>query len=407
MIEESNLESYSFIETLKPFKLKYLFARNTENIENIHKKGELAKCKITNLYNYFSVESEIDLSEKQKNIIINALKKIPFIEFVESYYEFGIPQTTAVKKTAINLCETTNQLFLSDTIRGANIKLVDIERGWETSFPSEYSRKPVIGINSTIAAEKEHGTSVLGITSGNRNKSFTGIANMSNLFLVSESNERGRNIYAAVTIAIDITSGRISNLENGNVILTEIQLINGGGVFMPIEYSSTVNNLLQICACFNTIVIEPAANGGVLLDTLKNEAGKFMSSSNSRALIVGSSIYKCSTSRYLNKLTSSNSGKIVNSFVWGERIFTTKSTPAKYDYFENTSASSAIVAGLACYIQSAYKQKFGNDKFINPSQMKILLKNNFNSSYWMPNLAYLNTELLNIKNSRTINSICR
>jgi Subtilase family len=422
---------------LNKIKITYLFDNQISVIESLSKKQTYVSCiNSSNLYNYFSIETNNELPKIVIDQAIKILNKIKFIEFAEPVFEYENASTGVNYSLSSIPNDNSSRLPLSDTIKGNGIKLIDVEKSWlpnhtEYTIPSSN----IIGLISTAAQNKKHGSMVLGILKGTRDiRNFSGIAHDANIFLASEN----YNIVNAINSAIDISTGPASGpLELGNVILLEMQILTniydkskskmGKKSNFPLDYSKTINSLLKQADCLNTIIIEAAGNGSVNLDNYFFDSSSSLIKTN--ALMVGSTNFTTPlpTPPQTQK-GNSNYGNIVNTFAWGQNIWTTSyddttnSTDGPYNMFENTSASSAIIAGIATYIQSAYKQRYPGE-YITPAQMKALLKNNNNpigtypyvSPFTMPNLSLsiLNPELTKIhlintsSSGTTINSICR
>ena len=427
-------EINSLLSKTRGLKISFLFKCNSPIIGVVNQKAKDLKCNITNLSNYFVIESKQEIKKEIIDKIIFLLQQLPFIEYAEEYYN----QAESVQKSKtvqVTPKCPTNRILNLPTLENNNVKFIDVEHGWKLSMPAEYDvqyirgsgrRNPVFGTNSTDITDITHGTGTLSVIKGRGIRNFSGLASNADTYLVSTTNCGTPPIAAAILNAVYFAIGDSGVLEKGNIILLEEQYWGG----MPLEYSKLFYDLIQLGICFDTIIIEPAGNGYICLDSVPSIPGtastkpkRSLRTSDSGALIVGATNFNpCSTSTTLTKNSVTNYGSIINTYAWGDSIWAlapvTSITPTGIQNFNNTSGASAIIAGLAVYIQSLYKSKYPTN-YITPPQMKKLLYNNLAKTcektgrYTMPNLSHLNAELANIYTintggtGRTIISICR
>jgi hypothetical protein len=298
---------------------------------------------------------------------------------------------------------------------GAGIQYVDIEQGWYVNHPDllvNGGSKVIVTPENSISygydpiARKypgiQHGTSVLGILSAEKNQTnhpdWNGIAMKAAGIVISpwvDPNWQPSNppakpadykvadaIAAAATYLYDSPSQGL-----GDVILLEVQheqkvkkIENGRekevSYFWPIECeprslgATDIFQTILLATNAGIVVVEPAANGGP-------QGGENLNTKiiqDSQAIIVGAATpidlsNSSNVSQVIlkgSKTPSSNYGVRVNCFAWGSSVY---SLNVKYETgvptspvdsyrgnFGGTSAAAAIVAGAAILVQGLAKK---------------------------------------------------
>ena len=153
---------------------------------------------------------------------------------------------------------------------GGGQKIIDVEGGWDLAhedLPPGISR--LFGANDPDYAF--HGTSVLGILVANNNGlGGVGIAPFASASCISfrvpgPSPGSGPVMRASMAAAVGFAAGHVTP---GDILLLEIQL--GPPPQVPAEADPAMFSHIRTMSAAGVIVIEPAANGGISLDTYKN-----------------------------------------------------------------------------------------------------------------------------------------
>lgn len=219
--------------------------------------------------------------------------------------------------------------------RGASIKLVDIEAGWNIDhieLPT-VNREPMYGaINGPSVSPNDicHGTAVLSIFAGNNNAiGVSGIASDADVFAASASwghddspDQQWRwNVADAIHACID-------HLGPGDIILLEMHCPgpNSPGVeelgFVAIEYWDDQFAAVQTAVNAGITVIEAAGNGSENLDAAIY-GGRFSTAvRDSGAILVGAGFPAIVSKEYSpphSRFSWSNYGSRVDLQGWGGR----------------------------------------------------------------------------------------
>lgn len=260
---------------------------------------------------------------------------------------------------------------------GAGVQVADVEQGW--NYYHEDLKAKVksssLKFGKNRWANKEHGAAVLGILLGTDNSvGIVGAApsgqasGLDEIILSSyhDPHNKGWNREGEIARAWnkeDAISGAWKLLRPGDILVIEAQTN-----YRPVEVMDPgIFTLIQQIVNGGIIVIEAAGNAGVSLD------GDF--SGESGAILVAAS----SASQPYGRLPTSNYGNRIDCFAWGEEVYTAGRDPQSplvhgwnnqaYSYFGRTSAATAIVAGAAALVQSAYKARYPNS-YVTPAQMR-------------------------------------
>jgi|SRR5688572_25489537 hypothetical protein len=173
-----------------------------------------------------------------------------------------------------------------------------------------------------------------------------------------------------------------SFLEFGDVILTEVQILDANGNYYPIEISDAEFEAIQLATAMGITVVEPAGNGGVDLDLpiLRNGdtvARSLLNPSSSEFRESGAlMVTMASSTTPHSKLPLTNYGNRINAYAWGQNILTTYTTSSfpyqsTYELFDGTSGAAPIIAGAALSIQGMVFANTGSK--LSPSELRSLI----------------------------------
>jgi serine protease len=248
---------------------------------------------------------------------------------------------------------------------GSEVKVVDIEYGWNQSHEDLTKAVGALVPNGTPSFSFiDHGTAVLGeLVADDNSFGVTGIVPDAGLGLVNALNtERGYDLANSINVARTATAP-------GDVILIEQQAFGpAGGAFVPVEWVSAFYDAIKVATADGRIVVEAAGNGGQNLDNVELFGKRFPSGKrDSGAIIVGAGAASmCSTSPRA-RLSFSTYGERVNLQGWGHCVTTTgygdlffgDANSSYTSSFNGTSSASPIVAGAAAALSSAREAKTG------------------------------------------------
>ncbi len=340
---------------------------------------------------------EVDVDVSVRDELAEVLQTLPQVEFVTIQSgAVGLPEDIPPNTP----CYLPRQGYLtsdpgmdvhfawSHRGRGAGVKLSDVEGGWRFSHEDFMGASITPEPGVTIAmnylsygSAEDHGTSVLGITSGVRNDfGIHGIASDSvvETFPVWEQRPGQGPCcpYAGQGLPCDFfvrTPTAIANAaagsQVGDVVLLELQraqnidpcpFVSGPFLGDPIEVNPMMFTLIKAATDAGVIVVEPAGNGAQNLDGNgpNNEYPAWRSLGDSGAILVGAG----DTTICHNPMSFSSYGSRVDAQAWGDLVFSTGNgdvTPRLGDpdqeytaLFGGTSSASAMVAGACLAIQS-------------------------------------------------------
>lgn len=309
-------------------------------------------------------------------------------------------------------------------IRGQNVGFIDLEQGWILCPKHEdlpMDKIKLLEVNG-VAENRDrigsyigiHGINTLGVVlATNNDKGTIGIASdteYTKLISYDRSrSDRGQNIAESIVeVIVRLINGEINI---GDILLLEVQL-EENAIKWPAEIATANFDAIRLATALGLIVIEAAGNSKVNLDLWKpnnnNEYPLSISSEGFRdsgAIMVGAAKWR--NGKYVN---SANYGTRINCFAHGENVATSggnENWRADIEYsmeemshillndkgdlstddrpdtssdnytsnFGGTSAASAIIAGAAILLQSAYKNKcgHGSNTALSPLQMRHLL----------------------------------
>lgn len=303
---------------------------------------------------------------------------------------------------------------------GQNVGFVDIEQGWllalsASSTAQQHEDLPRLsdrlrvsrGVPRTMSRDTcpqslHHGSAVLGVVAGTRNSiGVTGIApEVASVEVASHKTSPATR--GDVANAIDKV---LPFMAPGDVLLIEHQDDNS----RPSETVGATFSAIRRAIARGVIVIEPAGNFNVDLDSVNSLNPSHARFRDSGAIIVGACNMPDSAgngrTRWVTTpsdfplassspaflpfcggvppmLPGSNYGARVDCYAWGEGIVSagygwlggTMPTNSYTNRFGGTSGAAAIVAGAAVVIQSLHKHAMGRP--LTPSEMRTALRAN-------------------------------
>jgi hypothetical protein len=336
-----------------------------------------------------------------RQALVTAVRQLPFVEF--AYEE------TPLAPAGVNFLDDPLAAFQGyllptpvgiDTFfawslpgaDGADVKFVDIERGWQLTH-EDLVGAGVVELNQNVPAEVFHSTACLGIVLAQDNDiGIIGIA----------PNVQGAIASSLMPTLADAFLVAVGFLEAGDVLLIEEQTADG----KPVEVNAHLALLIHTLTLLGIVVIEPAGNGipaviggpnvGHNLDLLLRADGPLASPNgtsydrttfnffDSGAIMVGAR-----HAAVRARMPFSCFGNRVDCHAWGEAIVTTSSVagplgpyvglnPAGGDTgFGGTSGASAIIAGAAIVLQGIARAR---GRPLTPARMRELLSGSFNTS---------------------------
>ena len=253
---------------------------------------------------------------------------------------------------------------------GSGRNIIDIEKGWFIDHEDLPSGIQLLD-GRNIWDSMGHGAAVLGeIVAVDNTKGVVGIAPAARAHLLSTRTHAPRFWPLVKERVADMILKATQLLFHGDVILIEVQFPDESDTAdpprdVPVETDRRVFEAIRLATKLGFIVVEAGGNGKFDLDNYVNHEGKkvLMRGSpdfkDSGAIMVGSCKSSIPTPGAGHpRATHSNFGSRIDSYAWGENIFTTgtKSFPVEKDSYMNnmggTSGASAIIAGVCLLIQN-------------------------------------------------------
>jgi hypothetical protein len=370
----NQLLSGSAIRRLEP-----LFSRSDEDLNSERRTIEnLSGIEAADLSNYYHIE----LAENANPSSI--LGQLNSLKIVETAYYAPIPEPADIPPATNNF--EGNQGYLNAapngidarfawTIpggRGADVRIFDIEAGWEQEHEDLDNGFFVNGVNNPLLDSRNHGTAVLGeMVALDNGSGVTGIVPQSNFGAVSVIRVPRTIEFRFVADAISTATGI---LQPGDIILIE-QHARGPGNdvgctcncdqfrFVPMEFWQAEFDAIQIATSRGLIVVEAAGNGGQNLDNPIYGNRFQRNTRDSRAILVGGGGSGETPSRV--PMCWTNFGSRLDLQGWGEGVQTlgygiiraNGSDRRQWytDRFSGTSSASPIVTGAVAVIQGLQK----------------------------------------------------
>jgi serine protease len=323
---------------------------------------------------------------------LEALKRVPSVEIAE-------PAPLPQPPPHLTPDFTGNQGYLgpapggiearfSWTIPGGNgsgVTIYDVEYSWHQTHEdlSKAHGIPLLLNPGESAADPfnddNHGTAVLGeMIADNNTKGVTGISWGANIGLApANTSNLGYNPANAILLAVDKGSA-------GDVILIEQQIsVCGLGDFGPLEWDTTVFQVIQTAVAQGFVVVEAAGNGNVNLDQAACSDVFDRTVRDSGAIIVGAG-FPPNSGVDRQRIGFSTFGIRVDLQGWGSDVATTgygdlykaPDVPTNPDFwytgvFSGTSSASPIVAGAVANLQGIAFNQSGIP--LTPLQIRTLL----------------------------------
>lgn len=258
---------------------------------------------------------------------------------------------------------------------GKGAGFVDLEQGWTLNH-EDLSAAGITLISGLNAAWFGHGTAVLGeLVAQDNTRGCVGVAPLAKARVVSQ--HRSSSSYSTS----DAIISAIVNMTAGEILLLEAQTTLSGSNYLPVEVDLDVWAAIKVATNHGFIVVEAAGNGSTDLDAYQHPTdGSIFQQGHadcrdSGAILVGS----CTSPTPHDRRPSSNYGKRINCFGWGENIDTTgdggtgNGTTTYTTSFNGTSGASPIVTGAAVALQGIVKARTG--KVWSPARMRAVLSN--------------------------------
>jgi len=285
--------------------------------------------------------------------------------------------------------------------RGANQKIVDLERGAKLDQEDIVNRNIQLlhGINND--ADRIHGARVLCIVAGEDNQiGVIGIApDVAEVAYTCQVLDAAGTVnrYAAAMKAIDHLAAPGQD-PVGRVLLLEVELglndllslidVNGRvWTGMPMETTLADYEAIRLASALGIVVVEAAGNGNNKLDDFQQaSSGQFVlrrpgGRPDSGAILVGGADPDFPYPRAINVdpvfgIQGSCYGDRVDCFAWASKVMTYFVDPLTLQEgyaaaFGGTSAAAAIVAGAALLIEGVAEATRG--RRLDPAQLRALL----------------------------------
>lgn len=201
------------------------------------------------------------------------------------------------------------------------------------------------------------------------------VPNLASIGVVSYSGDNSKDYANAIAVAA-------YNLKYGDIFVIEANVFDQvRDVLVPVEVLRAAFDMIKMATAAGIIVVEAAGNGSTNLDRYRHFSTQkyILNPDSDQFLESGAILVGAGTSRHPHeRFDTSNYGKRVNCFAWGENVTTCISdvvgSTNRYRYdFDHTSAATAIIAGCAASVQGMVEQNLGYR--LSPRQMRDLLGN--------------------------------
>jgi hypothetical protein len=285
--------------------------------------------------------------------------------------------------------------------RGINVNIIDIEFGWEIWHQDLPTVNLIqFGDPPATQAEEDHGTATLGVLGALDNG--WGTTGMAPDAVLGFAHVR---VGGVVNIPQAIVNSAL-NSSPGDIILIELQIAgpaacgspcgaplglppcdcSAGTAWVPVEWSLAEYNAIVSAVGAGRIVIEPAGNGAQNLDAPIYQTGHNPFQNDSGAIMVGAGMppmihggldvdrSRICCSNYGSRVDVQGHGWAVRSTGYGDL---NAEASGQLDYtaqYAGTSSASAMVAGAAALVQSAYKWA-NNSAILPPLALRQALVN--------------------------------
>jgi len=373
-----------------------LFSRTNTELNNDRITVEKTiKQEFSDLSNYYSIKL------KSEDNTLELLNQLNALDTVETAYLAPIPEDADLPPTTSSYISRQGYLnaapsgvdaryaWTQSGGRGNDIRIIDIERGWNLDHEDLRGRFFKNGIIKG-GSSRQHGTAVLGVMIAKADSAgVTGIVPNAKYGVVSAVRERSFLFVKwedySVAEAINVAA---SKLRKGDVIIIEQHAKGPGNSagcgcncaqyrYIAMEYWQAEYDAIRAATAKGIVVVEAAGNGGQNLDHSRYGNRFKRSTRDSGAILVGGG---SSSSR--SPMCWTNYGSRVDVQGWGENVMTTgygdfkaNGNDDKQWYsrsFSGTSSASPIVAGSVAAIQGIYKKRGYSP--LSPKRMRSLLR---------------------------------
>lgn len=292
-----------------------------------------------------------------------------------------------------------------------DLRFADVEQGWQLPHPDLPSDHIQSAYGNFGGGDTDHGNLALGVVLAVPNElRCVGIAPNVACTMVASCYPGNATSDVANAIAAAIPADN-SKLRPGDVLLVEVEMHDENDQRVPIEIDSLVFQWIWNATARGIVVVEPAGNGGLDLDSYTRFQVPLLARGNpqhreSLAIMVGAahSSRPASTGAtprfpmYTQGTRLHNYGSRLDCYTWGEGVRST--TSSGYGFLNDTSGAAAVIAGAALSIQgiaqSDRKGDLSNGR-LSPSRLRSILRDpsigtvsaasNWQSSYdptWNP-----------------------
>ncbi|GAA2544228.1 S8 family serine peptidase [Pseudonocardia hydrocarbonoxydans] len=268
---------------------------------------------------------------------------------------------------------------------GQGVRLVDIEMGWRITHPALAAHTPKVlpdphrvnrdGIGVFVG---DHGTATLGVIAATGpGVPVLGIAPRIAWLRACSHFNRTTGDDLDVTPAIVQAA---TYLRAGDVLVLETQRLGLFGL-LPTETDLADFDHIQKATDAGIVVIEAAANGSRDIDAWRPAADqpqrrlqRGVEEWDSGAVLVGSCVKRVHQDGHRRHPTS-NYGRRVDCYAWGEGVAAPTATATSEGYFEKyagTSSATAIIAGVAVLVESLHRAAHGG-RAVAPETVRDVL----------------------------------
>ncbi|HEY2905732.1 MAG TPA: S8 family serine peptidase [Vicinamibacterales bacterium] len=257
---------------------------------------------------------------------------------------------------------------------GQGQSVIDIEDGWElnhVAIAAHAIPPPIVGFNDP--GESSHGTSVLGIICGSGG-GFSGIApNVQSVAVVS-AKVSATDPVSMASIADAIATAALQ-LAFGSVLVIEFQ----SSEFLPCETDFACFQQIDLATSAGVVVVEAAGNGASDLDAFVDTSGRrtLQRSAQNPAFEDSGAIIVAAASGAVPHQwrINSNFGSRIDCYACGDGVLAPVSSgpgdTMSTGCFFDTSAATAIIAGVALSVQGMTEARTGQRA--GPSALRSIL----------------------------------
>lgn len=305
--------------------------------------------------------------------LLGVVRTLPFVEFayVETPTELAAvdPSNDILAAAQFHLLPAPFgvEAFFAWSLAGADgaaVRVADIEYGWDLTH-EDLVGAGISPLNASVPGHALHSTACLGILVGQDNdRGIVGLAPKSKAAVVSALQP---SLPDAFVLAVGF-------LQAGDILLIEVQNNVGG----PVETDPHITMLINALKLLGIVVVEPAGNGHVDLDSVLRADGTSLQRGSFNFVDSGAIMVGARQAVTTAPMSFTSFGSRVDCHAAGEGIVTTSVAPNQYmgvlpgTGFGGTSGASAIVAGAATVTQGIARARGFN---LTPDQMRSHLSN--------------------------------